>query len=88
MEFEKSEQAKARQQAEGNRHLEDVIVIYRTILSPDGTGELFTLFLLPERKIVLTDHPGTQRVERKIKYYAIESVDVLMKLTGGGPEAW
>ncbi|KAJ9097174.1 hypothetical protein QFC21_004843 [Naganishia friedmannii] len=61
--FEKSEQAKARQQAEGNRHLEDVIVIYRTILTPDGT-------------------------ERKIKYYAIESVDVLMKLTGGGPEAW
>ncbi|KAJ9115766.1 hypothetical protein QFC24_006874 [Naganishia onofrii] len=61
--FEKSEQAKARQQAEGNRHLEDVIVIYRTTLTPDGT-------------------------ERKIKYYAIESVDVLMKLTGGGPEAW
>lgn len=38
--FEKSDQAKARQQAEGNRRLEDVIVIYRTITALDGTGTL------------------------------------------------
>lgn len=36
--FEKSDQAKARQQAEGNRRLEDVIVIYRTIIAHGGTG--------------------------------------------------
>ncbi|KAI5449386.1 accessory factor associated with RNA polymerase II [Naganishia albida] len=55
--YEKSDQAKARQQAEGNRRLEDVIVIYRTIITHDGT-------------------------ERKIKYYALESTDVLAKLAG------
>jgi hypothetical protein len=34
--YERNEDAKARQQAEGNRKMEDVVMIYRTISMPNG----------------------------------------------------
>ncbi|KAH8082234.1 RNA pol II accessory factor, Cdc73 family-domain-containing protein [Filobasidium floriforme] len=63
-EFERNEDAKTRQQKEGNRKMEDVVMIYRTVSMPNGE-------------------------EKKIKYYAIDSVDVLHKLgSAAGGDPW
>lgn len=53
-----------------------MIVIYRTIITHDGTGEL------PVLSSVGSPDADSRCVERKIKYYALESTDVLAKLAG------
>ncbi|GHJ86564.1 hypothetical protein NliqN6_2966 [Naganishia liquefaciens] len=50
--YEKSDQAKARQQAEGNRRLEDVIVIYRTITALDGTERKIKYYALENTDVL------------------------------------
>jgi hypothetical protein len=42
--YERNEDAKARQQAEGNRKMEDVVMIYRTVSMPNG-GERFVYLI-------------------------------------------
>ena len=113
--FERNEEAKARQQAEGNRKMEDVVMIYRKVSMPNG-GESngprrrhrhhhspTVVRHLPPRTLSspaeLAEHARLFRLgrwaiimfveEKKIKYYAIDSVDVLHKLgSAAGGDAW
>lgn len=78
--------------------MEDVVIIYRKVSLPNG-GESWTAYFFPSNlparrclrrsadyKILIS--MGISE-EKKIKYYAIDSVDVLHKLgSAAGGDAW
>jgi hypothetical protein len=73
--------------------MEDVVMIYRTVSMPNG-GEAVDVFVDSTFRNPFADWMGFfsllwQSEEKKIKYYAIDSVDVLHKLgSAAGGDPW
>ncbi len=57
--YESNEEAKLRQQAEGNRKMEDVIVVYRKMQGADGRA--FSRFVMRASERSPLTHPLTRR---------------------------